>query len=214
MHGGAFLNQNLNSKTIRIGLVIGVHAAVLGAVAFAPAELIVREVLKSTRIYNVPVPPDPTPLPPPPKADSQPSNPSQIDRVTTVVNLPSTGGVILPSLPDLPPAPSTDLNFPPPQAHVPTLTSASPDPRFASQFQPDYPPQLARENVEGVVKVRVLIGTDGRVKAVELVSASDPLFFSATERRALKAWRFKPATRDGAAIESWQVMTVRFRMDS
>ena len=35
-------------------------------------------------------------------------------------------------------------------------------------------------------------------------------FAKATEKQALKAWRFKPATRDGIAVEDWQTLTVRF----
>ena len=58
----------------------------------------------------------------------------------------------------------------------------------------------------------LLIGTDGRVKAVELVSTDSPGFFEETKRRALAKWRFKPATRGGVPEESWQVMTVRFEI--
>ncbi|WP_260581590.1 energy transducer TonB [Sphingopyxis sp. PET50] len=63
-----------------------------------------------------------------------------------------------------------------------------------------------------MAKVRVLIGTDGRVKQVELVSTDSPGFFEATKRRALAKWRFKPATRGGVPEESWKEMTVRFEI--
>ena len=59
------------------------------------------------------------------------------------------------------------------------------------------------------VKVR---STDGRVKAVELVSTDSPGFFAETKRRALAKWRFKPATRGGVAEESWKVMVVHFQI--
>lgn len=62
--------------------------------------------------------------------------------------------------------------------------------------------------------MKVLVGIDGRVKAVELVSADDPGFAEATRRQALRHWRFRPATRDGVPVESWRTMTVRFRMDA
>ena len=61
-------------------------------------------------------------------------------------------------------------------------------------------------------RVRVLIGSDGKVKQVELVSTDSPGFFDATKRRALANWRFKPATRGGVAEESWKEMTVRFEI--
>lgn len=58
----------------------------------------------------------------------------------------------------------------------------------------------------------MLIGTDGRVKQVERVSAASEAFWQATERQALSRWRFRPALRDGVAVESWRTMTVRFEM--
>jgi periplasmic protein TonB len=67
-----------------------------------------------------------------------------------------------------------------------------------------------RLEIEGSVTVRVLIGTDGRVRQVQVVRATDPEFAKATERQALRAWRFKPATRDGVPVEDWQTLTVRF----
>jgi periplasmic protein TonB len=95
---------------------------------------------------------------------------------------------------------------------LPVLTDAVPLPRAAGDFQPPYPPQLLRTNVEGKAVVRVLIGADGRVKQVAIISADDPLFADATERQALRKWRFKPATRDGQPVESWKQMTVRFEI--
>lgn len=90
------------------------------------------------------------------------------------------------------------------------FVGASVDPRFAGNFQPDYPSSEIRLGREGYVTVRVLVGTDGRVKAVEQVSATSPAFFEATKRRALDKWRFKPATRGGTPEESWKRYSVKF----
>ena len=91
-------------------------------------------------------------------------------------------------------------------------TGAKFDPRYATSLQPGYPPGAMRQNLEGSVTLRVLIGADGRVKAVEPVRFSDDAFLKATREHALRKWRFTPATRDGAPIESWREMTVRFEM--
>jgi protein TonB len=61
--------------------------------------------------------------------------------------------------------------------------------------------------------VRITIGTDGRVKAADKVSATSEAFYSATERHALRSWRFRPATVDGKPIESATVLTVHFRLN-
>lgn len=86
------------------------------------------------------------------------------------------------------------------------------NPRFRNALQPDYPPGLIRQDVEGTVTVRVLIGIDGRVKAVEPIRFDHPLLLRVTEQHALRKWRFLPATRDGAAVESWREMSVRFEI--
>ncbi len=99
-----------------------------------------------------------------------------------------------------------------PPVQPPKLVLARLDERYAGLFQPDYPARAQREGIEGVAVVRVLIGTDGRVKAVELVSTDDPAFFEATKRRALTKWRFKAATRGGVPEESWKEMRVRFEI--
>ena len=91
--------------------------------------------------------------------------------------------------------------------------SALRDTRYARDFQPDYPIGKLRLEIEGSVTVRVLVGTDGRVRQVEILNATDPDFARATEKQALKAWRFKPATRDGVPVEDWQTLTVRFDMN-
>lgn len=93
------------------------------------------------------------------------------------------------------------------------LVLAKLDPRYAASFQPAYPPFEQRNEIEGSARVRVLVGTDGRVKAVEDVASTSPGFFTETRRRALAKWRFKPAMRGEQAEESWVVMTVRFRLE-
>ena len=93
---------------------------------------------------------------------------------------------------------------------VPPFTAAARDPRFARNFQPDYPVGMLQREVEGMVTLRVLIGIDGRVRQVQILNATTSDFARATERQALTAWRFKPATRGGEAVEDWQTLTVRF----
>jgi protein TonB len=95
---------------------------------------------------------------------------------------------------------------------LPVLVEASVDPRYRADFQPDYPAFERNIGRDGVVVVRVLVGSNGRVSAIEPVRATSDAFFEATKKRALSKWRFRPATRDGVATESWRQMTVRFTM--
>jgi periplasmic protein TonB len=94
--------------------------------------------------------------------------------------------------------------------HVPVRVEPSLDSRYVGALQPAYPPSLQRQDIEGVVTVRVLVGQDGRVKAVEAIRSDQEEFLAATRRQALTKWRFKPATEDGVPVEGWREMTVRF----
>ena len=98
-------------------------------------------------------------------------------------------------------------------AAVPIFKAAIRDPRFARKFQPAYPVGLLRREIEGRVRIKVLIGASGRVRQAEIVSATHADFGKAARKQALRSWRFKPATRDGKPVEDWQTLTVRFNID-
>lgn len=101
----------------------------------------------------------------------------------------------------------------PPKLPDPVMVNVQRDMRYASKFQPDYPSSMVRMELEGKVSLKVLVGTDGRVKQVQILSATEPAFASATERQALNSWRFKPATKDGVPYETWYTTSVIFKLD-
>jgi protein TonB len=217
--GGSMLqrgsyNPGAGHRPFAAVFAVGVPVALLTVVALTPMISVITEKPGPTVVRSIP---KEKPLPPPP--DPQPQEKQQQDAVTTVPTpFPTTSQdppIFIPE-PYVPPAGAgtgttipVDPPAPPP---APKLVLAQLDQRFIGNFQPDYPTREQREGIEGVAKVRVLIGTDGRVKQVELVSTDSPGFFEATKRRALSKWRFKAATRGGVAEESWKEMTVRFEI--
>jgi len=196
-------------------LAVGLPAALVVAVALSPMIVETPPITKpiTGTLIELPKPPPP----PDPVEDAKPT-PKTASATETVQPRVETvplsddrvvvGPVIVDKRPIVDPGPPVVPADPP----APKLVLAELDARYAGAFQPDYPAREQRRGVEGVAKVRVLIGTDGRVKAVELVSTDSPGFFEETKRRALSKWRFKPATRGGVAEESWKVMTVRFEI--
>jgi protein TonB len=162
-----------------------------------------------------PPPPDPTPKP------------------STEAKAAPDEKIVVPQLPQLPitpidPVQTTEKLTPPQPPMLPgtgdigtivkpqppsVFTDAGIDSRYAGAFQPPYPASEIRAGNEGRVVVRVLIGTDGRVKQVEKVSATNDAFYAAAERQALTKWRFKPATKDGVPIEQWKQMSLRFQLN-
>ena len=160
-----------------------------------PPPIIVKPVEQPKTRQTLPSDPQPRPIPQPVPPD-------------VTKSIVPTEATPWPDSPPLPPIPAggQETTRPLPPVEI----SAAVDPRFASQLQPAYPAALERLEIEGKATVKVQVGIDGRVTAVELVRADDPGFFNATRDQALRRWRFKPATRDGQPIVSWVTKTVVF----
>lgn len=94
----------------------------------------------------------------------------------------------------------------------PVMVAPSVDPRYFDALQPPYPSAELRRGTEGSVTARVLVGADGRVKAIDIVKSPSEGLSEATRKQALARWRFRPATRDGAPVEGWKTMTLRFQI--
>ena len=209
--------QATGKSPAAIAATVGVYILIGAAVVLMPKEQFKRHVDIITLADPIPMPKDPPPEPQPPvehERTVQKPLESHVDSFPPVKPLPNDGGMFVK------PGPSGDtLTFDPgpkiipePPAPPAPFIDARPDPRFAANFQPAYPPGKLRLQEEGSVTVRVTIGVDGRVTAVELVSASDPAFWEAAQRQALRKWRFTPATRGGVPVESSRTMTVRFKL--
>jgi protein TonB len=210
-----------------LGSALLVNGGIIAVLATLGAVTVIPRGGDTIETYRVPIetPPPPQPvekLEPVKPTVETPPRPSTIDIVRPVIEAPPTGPVVTgPTEPVLPPSGPTTGTLggtgtgsgtivdPP----MPVIVDATVDPRHSSAFQPDYPGRELGLGEEGIVTVRVLIGVDGRVKAVERVSADTDGFFQATRRHALARWRFRPATRDGVPQEVWKKMTVRFRIN-
>jgi protein TonB len=83
----------------------------------------------------------------------------------------------------------------------------------AGDLQPPYPASLQRQEVEGSVTVRILVGPDGRPRDIVLLRADDPGFFAAAKAWGMRHWRFRPAAEDETAIEGWYTLTVKFNIE-
>ncbi len=221
MHAQGYLAKPQHSPT-SFALAFAVTGVGLGALlltnpyvrsVIADGPLIVENV-------NLPKPPPPKPTPPV-------KTPQAHSAIETLVPPPPQFTAPKPII-DSPPIDLTGLTgsgtndfvripaIPPIETIVakpPVLSVARPDPRFARDQQPPYPPALQREEIEGAVTVRVRIGPDGRVLAVEAVHTDHEGFLSATREWAIRHWRFLPAMRDGTPVESWRTMTVRFNIE-
>ena len=226
--GGFFERRTISPTSLTI--VILLHAAGITALALSKMEVPVRDIFDPTDVTFVEPEQIPPETPPERPEKQKPVAPkTQLDYVPPIVPPTVPRGPVIfndptrdPVIFDRGPPPKADeqpaQEFKPP----PPLPEPKPLPQPAvrteakmrtADLQPPYPASEEKMEREGKVTIRVTIGTDGRVKAADKVSATSEAFYTATERHALRAWKFSPATLDGKPVESTKVLTVNFQLN-
>ncbi len=77
------------------------------------------------------------------------------------------------------------------------------------KVDPAYPPSLIRAHVEGTVTLYAVIRADGTVDGVKVLRGVDDTL-DQNARVALSHWHFRPATRNGAAVDLEAVVQIPF----
>lgn len=218
----AYADINTRPSPTSLGGAFIINGLMIAGIIFAGPEIsgIVKQRPTLIDFINPKLPPEPTIDKPKPTAEPDPA--TIAERIKTPPAAPSgaksDNGTLTETALG---TDDTEVIFPsgdgtlfkdPPLLVEPVIKVASINPRYRGEFQPDYPPGLIRQKIEGSVTLRVLIGVDGRVKAAEPVRFDDEDLLKVTSAHALRKWRFVPASRDGVAFESWREMTVRFEI--
>ena len=83
-------------------------------------------------------------------------------------------------------------------------------PEVVSKSDPAYPGELIRDGVQGSVVLTAVIRADGSVGNIAVAKSLDPKL-DQNAVQALSRWLFRPALKDGRAIDLEAVITVPFR---
>jgi len=78
------------------------------------------------------------------------------------------------------------------------------------KVQPSYPPLARQARIQGVVVLQALIGKDGTITNLHVVSGHPMLTNSALE--AVKEWRYKPYYLNGEPVEVETTINVNFTL--
>jgi protein TonB len=107
------------------------------------------------------------------------------------------------SRPRVLPPPDTERRVTRPQ--VVRMTSLDPA-LLIHRVEPRYPPLAKQIHKEGRVELRAIIGTDGTIRSLQIVSG-DPLFYISA-REAVEQWLYKPTVLNGMPVEIDTYITV------
>ncbi|EIZ80950.1 hypothetical protein WSK_0342 [Novosphingobium sp. Rr 2-17] len=205
-------------------LAIAAAASVIVAMVAALATLNIssehhrRQHLTVIDVHDIDVTPPPPPAEPT-KLDT-PEPPSQTFVPKPMIELPAPGPQQ--AMVDAPPPP-------PPAAPARAVTTASapaaapPAPPAATTMDggdlsskvlyakpPSYPIEARRAHEQGAVKLRLLIGSDGTVKDIQVASSSGSERLDHAALQAVRRWRWSPNTSDGVAVAVRGFLTITF----
>jgi TonB family protein len=83
-------------------------------------------------------------------------------------------------------------------------------PLATRKVDPGYPAELMRRNVQGTVTLYAVIRSDGSVGEISVLRGIDERL-DEYARAALSHWRFRPATKNGYAVDLEAVVLIPFR---
>jgi len=181
--------------------IIGAYALVTGLASRlietikAPVETKIIEEVKKTP----PPPPDPTPPPPKLAAPPPPFIPPPEVPVTQNVQNP-----IQQTTSVAPPAKEFVKSEPTKEIKAPPAPESRPEPGFAdlNSCKPDYPRASLLADESGSVKVTFEVGADGQLIGSTVTQSSGYKNLDRATVNALSRCKFKPAFKDGHAIQS------------
>ncbi|WP_294394112.1 energy transducer TonB [uncultured Sphingomonas sp.] len=173
---------------------------------------------KPLRIELVPV--EIAPPPPPPASSPQPQRVAATPIVAppAIVQVPTPPSPVEVSPAPLPvaptvvhaaaPGPETAPSPTPPPMEIGTLSAMPGNPPLK------YPAAARMRRQEGVVRLRLLVGTDGRVADISLAQSSGSDLLDKAAMEVVRRWRFHPPTRDGAAVEGVGIFPATFKLSA
>ena len=86
-------------------------------------------------------------------------------------------------------------------------------PRKILDVRPVYPASMRQAGLTAVVPVEAIIGRDGTVTSVRVVSAQMHPDFAIAAVDAVRQWRFEPTLLNGVAVEVVMTVTIRFDLE-
>ncbi len=192
-----------------VALTIGAHLLLVPVLLSFGAQALQQKAPHIVAVNLAPAPPKQEQQPEP----AQNPEPRKLDTEVTpqpeqIVPAPAPAHVLLASsapapapvtIADAPPAP---ILAPRPAAAGPSVGEADLDGiQMISGKPPRYPKESRRKKEQGTVRLRVLLGTDGRVETISVSSSSGFPRLDKAALDAVRRWRWAPVMRNGEPIK-------------
>jgi protein TonB len=91
------------------------------------------------------------------------------------------------------------------------ITSQLSEGQLVNRVEPVYPHIAAVSNIQGQVKLYAIIGRNGRIQSLNVISGHPLLAHAALE--AVEQWRYRPYVLNGETVEVETFITVNFKKE-
>jgi protein TonB len=201
-----------------IAIVIVLHVIVAWGIINGLGKRMItkmQEAVETKIIEEVKPPPPPETPPPPPPPEMKAPPPPFIPPVEVQVQQPPPQQTAIAVSSSAKPA-TTELNRAPPaaapvKAAGPAHTGAVVN--FDTCAKPEYPKSSLRNEETGTSTISFLIAVDGSVKDSKITKSSGFRDLDKAAVAALSKCRFKPATENGQAVETWSPVAYVWNLD-
>ena len=206
-----------------LGVVVAAHVG-LAALILA-TKTVLPQIMESPLIVELieasPLPlvarakPSPTLTPTPPvpqKKVAPPQKTPQPQLETTSSTAPASDNAPVVSVAERAPA-TPAVSGGSPAASEGGMVQARFDADYLRNPAPPYPPASRRFGEEGKVILRVRVSPEGGAEQVEIKTSSGSPRLDDSAQRTVRTWKFIPAKRGGAPVESWVLVPIHFKLE-
>ena len=216
-----------------VWISLGLHAALIALVQVAPpASLSLGEPVIEARLVSMHAAPSAVETPPlAPAVDTPDQTLEAVPLLApseTAEALPVAEPVVPPPAQPAPTATTAQPAAPAPAASPPAAAAPMPGvtitssvdltyysardvdvhPRALREIVPDYPDDADRQRLSGKVRLQLKLEADGRIGAIEIVSATPPGVFDESAIKAFGDARFAPAQKNGHPVRALVLIEV------
>ncbi len=196
--------------------VVLAHVAAIGWLFMTPRAPEAPEVGAMQMVFIAPPQEEVKPPPPQPKIEQPPILATR----RQVQAAPEAPVVPPPPVENAPAEQSHEEPSPPAQAAAPVAAPAPVEvpvdvrAAYANNPMPVYPAASKRLSEQGLVRMRVLVGGDGRVQQIVLESSSGYSRLDNAAMASVRDWKFAPARRGDASVSAWVIVPFNWKLET